>query len=179
MIANKNSYIDGGGGICRELTDWSGNQTIASLQTNAKTSGIGITYMADTDITGWAEVIAYVNGNYRAITIKGDNKIVFTQSTNGGSTWATNTSYTVKRKDVSVDVNQLSWVQSGQGKYYATAGSADGHILSVSIAGWENVKADDYVTPYISASNDKNFGLQANKNTFYSGSSYTIRLIYV
>lgn len=67
---------------------WSGNQTIASLQTNCTKSGIGSCYLQDpTYGNGWSTVIAQIDSSNKGILILNDSKIIYTRST--GTIWST------------------------------------------------------------------------------------------
>lgn len=70
---------------------WSGNQTLDTLRANVQDTGKSIGYMADTLISGWSCVEAFVSPDktYRCIEVKNASKIVYTQTNNGGTSWTT------------------------------------------------------------------------------------------
>lgn len=70
---------------------FSGNQTLDSLRTNVEDTGKLIGYMVDSLITGWSTIETYVSpgGTYKSIKVTNASKIVYTQTSNGGTSWTT------------------------------------------------------------------------------------------
>ena len=66
---------------------WSGNQTLASLQSAIVRTGISHVYMADSQITGWALVVAFVSGGSKTVQVLGASCAVLMHT--DGATWWT------------------------------------------------------------------------------------------
>ena len=71
-----------------QVGTWSGNQTLASLQSAIVRTGISHVYMADSQISGWALVIAFVSGNSKTVQILGGSCAV-RMHTDDGTNWGT------------------------------------------------------------------------------------------
>lgn len=70
-----------------------------------------------------------------------------------------------------INLTTISWVTSGQGKYYAPAiATVDGDVIGVEICNWNNIRVDDFIQPYVGQANGT-VSLLSNKNSFYTGSS--------
>lgn len=81
-----------------------------------------------------------------------------------------------------IKFSDLSFTQSGNGIYYATIdldGSipADTNIIAVSISGWSNLRATDFIIPYIRT--NRTLGLMTPTGTFAdANSSVNLKVLY-
>ena len=81
-----------------------------------------------------------------------------------------------------VKFSDLSFTQSGNGIYYATIDldgdiPANKSIIAVSISGWSNLRASDFIIPYIRTA--RTLGIMTPTGTFAdANSSVNLKVIY-
>ena len=70
----------------------SGNVNLSIIQANFKSSGIGMHYVAESDWEGWSAIIGVLNNaTVRSFIIISRRRIIYSYTTNNGTSWTTQT----------------------------------------------------------------------------------------
>lgn len=117
------------------------------------------------------------SGTYK-VAIQGDGNLVVYRNRDSYVVWSS--SLQLQSTDVSVQLKDLTWIESSCGMYYCSfvpSGLSYNLISSVAIIDFSNLTPTDILIPL--AQHSGKIGLMSPVNTFHQNAAVILTLLYV